>query len=159
VCDSVDTSGATESCALSVPRDLSADPQAVTLAVYPAGVRGVDAATLFDASGRPVAAAELGVRVGQVVLAHLAPTDATIDVARGVGRAALLHPEAIADVSCDDAVCDLEGGALVVRSEHGGDASLDVRVQLRPHVVLARAGATDAAPVLHLALARCPVAI
>lgn len=147
-----------ESCSFAVPRDLPADPAAIALSIVPAGAKrdGV----LFDMAGARVGSPETAIPVARVLLAKIAPTELAVDVSSGAGRVPLPHADAVASVDCKDATCDVEDGALVVRSEHGDDDKLDVTFHLRPRTMVRVAGATpDANPTVTLPLQRCPFSI
>jgi len=157
-CAQPDKTDKGEACAFAVPRDLPADTTTATFALLPAGARGADA-IYFDATGRRVADGAFAVRPTEIVIARLVPEDAAVDLSQGTGRVPLLHPEAAGAVTCVDASCDVDARDLVVRGEHGADDRLDVRVQLRPHVVVRAASGVDPAPQLTIPLQRCPVSI
>jgi hypothetical protein len=131
--------GQDDSCTFAVPKGLSADPALLQLQAGPDG--GVP----FQPS--------------RVLLEHLLPAGAVVDLQADVSRVPLLHPEGVAGAECTDADCELEGTDLVVRKEQGSDDVLDVKLRLRPHVFLKRSGAQpDPAPTFQLPLQRCPVA-
>jgi hypothetical protein len=147
----------TETCAFAVPRDLPADGLALSFALLPPGARPGDGALLFDAAGRRTPDDAFALRAPELTIARIFAEDATIDVSQGGGRVPLLHPEAVASLSCGDASCALEGRELVVRNERGSDEKLDVKLQLAAHVALR--GAAPGEQLFSLPLQRCPLTV
>ena len=160
VCRDVDLrSDGKEHCAFAVPRDLPADAGSITFTFLPEGVPPGDDTAAFDARGRKLNLGLWSASPAKVMMQELFVADATLDAESDESRVRWRHPEAVGQVSCLDAGCELAGSELLVRGLRGSDDSLEVRVALRPHVFLQQGGATLATPLVSLPLQRCPLAL
>lgn len=149
-----------ETCAFAIPHDLPVDPSTLKVAIFPGGSRVAPDSIFFDAAAHRVTESTFEQPISEIALHQIVSADASVDLSSGLGHVALSHPDAVASVSCVDATCDVSGGNLIVQGERGNDDSLDVRFQLRPHVVLRSAsGVADTAPLVTLPLQRCPVSL
>src|SRR6185312_12512274 len=113
----------------------------------------------YDGVGRPVRIERYQLAPARVVVNALLPVDASMDADADVARISLKRPEAVSTVECTDAICDVDGKEILVRSEHGTDENLEVRIRLRPHVYLQTATQLDSFPVVNVPLQRCPLAL
>ena len=89
-------------------------PQRQRLALVAGRVAASPGAVIFTIDGRRAAPETFSVIPARVDLMDLLPANASVDVSAGVGRVALTHPEAIADVDCGAIHCSIDSGALVV---------------------------------------------
>ena len=158
-CRDLQTANGTESCALTLDRDLPADPTATVLTFYPPGVPGDGEVFAFDAQGRSVRADAVRLVPARLVLLSLLPMDAAVDTSSDVSHLPLRHADAVGSVECQDAICELQDGEISVRGERGNDEVLEMRLHLRPHVYLQGVANLDANPAMDLPLQRCPVGI
>jgi hypothetical protein len=137
--------GKRQSCSFAVPRDLPADvrfswaPPAGPLAAIIQGV-------VFTP-----------IKPARVVIDRLfsAATNA-VDLSGGVGRIPLLHPEAVAEVDCAQARCELSESAVEARAISAAATGLTVHVHLAPHYFVLRNDATDNTFTQTLAVLHCP---
>lgn len=151
--------GANEVCTFAVGRKLPAAPSILSMSWFPAGASGEESAATFDAEGRRVAPTELALKPAKIIVSNLTAPGTSVDVSRGSGKVALLHPEAIATVDCAPAFCELDQGSLVVRGATQTAAALRVRAKLVPRVFVAKGDATDASPLFEVPILRCPMSI
>ena len=100
---------APDTCAFAVPRDLPVDPSTLKIAIFPAGSRVAPDAMFFDLAGHRVADAAFEQPLTEVALHEIVPADASVDLSSGLGRVPLPHADAIASVTCVDAVCEISG--------------------------------------------------
>jgi hypothetical protein len=149
----------TETCTWSVPKTLPGDPGASPLQWLPAGAIPSADEVIFDSDGRRAPAETFALVPGHVEIVNILPSDTSVDVSSGVGRAPLAHAEAIAGVDCAAARCSLENGALAVQAPPASVTSLDVKFRLIAHVAYTRRGTADPQPVLRVAVVRCPMSI
>jgi hypothetical protein len=149
----------TETCTWSVPKSLPADPAASPLQWLPPGAPNVDDAVIFNADGRKASPETFAIVPGRVEIVNILPSDASVDVSSGVGRAPLSHGDAVAGIDCGGTRCTLENGALVVQAPPASVASVDVKFRLVPHVFYIRKGAAEPQPVLRVSILRCPMTV
>nr|HEX4318637.1 hypothetical protein [Kofleriaceae bacterium] len=117
------------------------------------------AAAGSDGSAALVPATLHELTIDRVELAMLVRPDAVIDAFSAGAAVPLRHAERIADVDCAPAACVVDGDGLLVSNVPAGATSLAVRVRLAPRVVLRRGDAVESSPVLHIPIARCPLAV
>ena len=131
VCWSPKPAGHAQHCTFGVARSLGID---ASFDVLPAGApaRGAVAA---DAARPPAPATT--VRPARVVLDRILPPTAVIDLTNGVGRIALLHPEAVASADCGQARCELSAAAVQVGAVSGSATALTLRLRLVPRYYVA----------------------
>lgn len=160
VCRDVDLrSDGREHCAFAVPRDFPADAGSLSFTFLPEGVPAGSDTAAYDVRGRKFDVDALTASPAKVVVQELFVADASLDAESEESRVRWRHPEAVGQVSCLDAGCELAGSELLVRGLRGSDDSLEVRVALRPHVFLQQGGAPLATPLASLPLQRCPLAL
>ena len=159
VCLNVSHDRDRELCALNIDRTLPADPAHIELHFAPAGGRlGPDVIT-FDKRGEPVTAQQTRLPVARVLISRMLPDTRIVDVARGEGKVALMHPEAVASAECGTARCEANRDGLVIYSIPAAAPKLAVRLQLLPHVFVARGDVLDNVVGDTLTVLRCPLAI
>lgn len=159
VCLNVEREGGRELCALGIPRELPADPRAVSLRWAPAsGQTGPDVVT-FDRAGRALAMERMALPIGRVVVGRVIPPGQTVDVATGLGRVDVERVDAISSVDCEGARCDLENGSILVDAVAADSTHVTLRVRLRPRVFVAGdEGLTDTVTET-LPVVRCPLSV
>ncbi len=148
-----------ERCTLAVGRGLPADPTALTVSWAPPGGRGGANVVTFGADGHRASAADLAVPLAKITVSAVVQSGASVDFAAGARRVALVHPEAVASVSCSPAECSAEGGGVVVRGLASAAASLALKVKLLPRVLLARGDNLDPAPAWNIPVLACPLSV
>ena len=158
VCHDPGQEGSAETCAFIVSRDVLADADSIALRIAPA-VASEGEVDYFERDGSLLRAEHFTLTVARLVLDALFAADAAVNNDIEVTQIPLVHPHAVGGIDCTDALCDLEGGALLVRGEHGLDDRLEARVRLRPHVFLRQGVALDATPLVLLPIQRCPVSL
>jgi hypothetical protein len=137
--------GKRQSCSFAVPRDLPAD---VRFSWAPP-------------AGPPMAAMEGGafapLKPARVVVDRLfSATTNAVDLSGGVGRIPLVHPEAIAEVDCAQARCELAETAIEARAVSAAATGLTVHVHLAPHYFVLRNDTPDNTFSQTLAVLHCP---
>ena len=140
--------GKRQTCSFAVPRDLPAD---VRLSWAPPAAPA--AATLQGVAFTPV-------KPARIVIDRLfsAATNA-VDLSGGVGRIPLVHPEAVAEVDCAQARCELGETAIEARAISAAATGLTVHVHLAPHFFVLRNEATDNTFTQTLAVLHCPAEV
>lgn len=147
VCRDPKPSGNAQQCVFAVPKNL---PLASVFRVVPD--TAVDAA-----KAAPPAGATL--KPARIVLDHLLPASATVDLAAGVGRVALLRPEAVASVDCAAARCELLDNGVEVRGVAGTATSVTLRMRLAPHMAMRKGETLDTTQSATLPVLHCTAAI
>jgi hypothetical protein len=137
--------GAAEQCTFTLPRTLRAD---VPLVWLPPAAEGAATGEL----GAPL-------RPARVVLDRLLPPAASVDLTSGLGRIALVHPEAVAVVDCAQARCELGESGVQVLAISGSAGTLSLRLRLAPHVVLRRGEALDTSVAAAISVLHCSMTI
>ena len=159
VCLNVSRDRDRDVCSVNVDRNLPADPQRIELQWAPAGGRvGRDTLT-YDKRGEVMSAEQMRLPVARLLLSRMYPDTRMVDVARGEGRVTLLHPEAVAGAECGTARCEASEDGLVIYSVPAAAPRLAVRLQLRPHVFLARGDVLDTVVGDMLTVLRCPITL
>jgi hypothetical protein len=156
-CRDLKTDAGVDTCTWGVPKTLSGDPSASALRWLPAGAQLGPDTTIYDAEGKPAAPEGFAITPGRIEVTDLLPSDASLDVSSGVGRAPLTHPEAIAAVDCGASRCVADSGQLVMQAPPATVATVDVKFRLVPHVVYSRRNPPEAQPVLRVSILRCPM--
>jgi hypothetical protein len=147
-------------CIVASGRGLTADPSALSLDWAPRGGITDEGTLTFDAEGRRLGETETRIAPGRIVVTHLFPTPASVDLTSGaLAKMPLIHPEAISSVDCAPATCKIESGALVVQSVTHQGASLTVKAKLLPRVTTVKGTGFEAAPSVEIALLRCPLSV
>lgn len=158
-CRDVAKDGVIESCSWAVPKTLPVDPRANGLRWWPAGAHVTGDAILFDIQGKQSAPETFVVMPSRIEVTDLLPPKASVDVASGVGRLALVHPDVVDAVDCHQAHCSLDGGVLVVEAPPAPVLWVDVQFRLSAHVYDVRAAPAETAPVVRVAVLRCPMEV
>ena len=158
-CRDLKAASGVETCTWGVPKSLSADPSASALHWLPAGAQNLPDTTVFDADGKRAPPEARAITPSRVEVLDLLPSDSSVDVSSGVGRAPLKHAEAIAGVDCGAGRCSVDGGQLVMLAPPASVAQVDVRFRLAPHVFFTRKNPPDAQPVLRVSILRCPMSV
>jgi hypothetical protein len=148
-----------EECSWAVPRTVSSDPSDSGLRWWPAGSQPSADAVMFNADGKRAAPEAFTIVPARVDLMDLLPAGASVDVSAGVGRVALTHPEAIADVDCGAVHCSIDSGALLVPAPPASVSGVDAKFKLIPRVFYVRKGLPDPQPTLHVSVLRCPMTV
>ena len=145
VCAEPVTAGKRQACSFAVPRDLPAN---VRLSWAPPALP--PAATIQAVAFTPL-------KPARVVVDRLfsAATNA-VDLSGGVGRIPLVHPEAVADVDCAQARCELGETAIEVRAISAVATALTVHVHLAPHYFVLRNDTADNTLTQTFAVLHCP---
>jgi hypothetical protein len=159
VCKAPKLDQGTEQCSWSVGRGLGAAPGSVSLMLVPEGGHAGGDVVTFDSEGHRVEPTSLELTPARIVVARLAPADASVDLSKGRGQVVLSHPEIVTSVDCAPARCEVAAGTILVRGITSDVSSVDVKVQLVPRVFLQTSSGTEAHPTLHLAVLHCPMVV
>ena len=159
VCRDPQVTANSETCALTVDRNLPVDPSATEISFFPAGTPSDDKVTFYDAQGRPIEAQQFKFTASRVVISALMPADAAVNADAEVGHLALIHPDSVGSVECVDASCEIDGNEVLVRGERGTDETLEVRLRLRPHIFAQGTTQLETVATVSVPVQRCPVAI
>lgn len=158
-CNEPVTTGARETCAVAVGRELEVDPAKLRFVWVPEGGRfGADVLT-FDHQGRVIPPSERELVPQHIVLGRVFSLARSVDVSTGVGEIEVLHPGAVASVECDGAQCELAGNVVVVRSVPPSAPKVTVRARLLPRVFVSKAGKLDDRVTREFEVARCEMDI
>jgi hypothetical protein len=143
-------------CVLPLQRKL---PSQTVLHWLPAFARSGPDTTTYDAQGVVLDPATFVLHPAHIVIEKVfTPTD-TVDVSQGQGLVPMVHPEAVANVDCGVARCEIIDGNLVVRSVPVQATQLTVSARLAPRFSIARGDKLDGTTSATFALLRCPLAI
>jgi hypothetical protein len=159
VCRDPRPDGGSERCTWTVSHEVSVDPAVGSFSWLPAGARSDPKAILFDLEGRRASHEEFALVPARVTLRQLFPADASVDLATGHGEVPLVHPEAVSSADCGALRCEMSNGKLVVRGASKLVSWLDIKVRLRPHVVLLKNDAVDTQLTAHIPVLHCPMSI
>jgi hypothetical protein len=159
VCLNVTRDRDREFCALNIDRSLPADPQHIELHWAPPGGRVGRDAIIFDKHGDPLTADQTRIVVARLLITRAFPDTRMVDVAHGEGRVMLVHPEAVSSAECGTARCEATPDGLIIYSVSAAAPRLAVRLQLRPHVFLARGDVLDNVVGETLTVLRCPLSM
>jgi hypothetical protein len=151
--------GQVETCTWGVPKTLSADPADSALRWLPAGAQVGPDVVFYDPEGRIAAPETFAITPSRVEVMDLLPSDGSIDVSSGTGRAPLIHGEAVVGIDCANARCSLDSGALVMQAPPAAIVSVDVKFHLATHVFFTRKNPPDTQPVLRVSILRCPMSV
>ncbi len=102
---------------------------------------------------------ETALRPARIVLDRLLPPSPSVDLTSGIGRIALVHPEAVAVVDCAQARCELGESGIGVLAISGAAGTLSLRLRLAPRVFLRRGDALDAAIATTISVLHCSLTI
>lgn len=151
VCWTPKTTSHGQQCVFGVARNLDITTSFDVLPPAPAGKSP-------DAAHPPVPVAT--VQAARVVLDHLLPAAAAIDLTNGAGRLVLLHPEAVASVDCGQARCELSAAAVQVGAVSGSATALTLRLRLAPrYYVLGRDDAQEATLARTVSVVHCQTSV
>ncbi|MDB4942089.1 MAG: hypothetical protein JWP97_1623 [Labilithrix sp.] len=142
-----------ERCVWSVARNLTTDPSASPIRLWPAGSLVSTDAVVFDAEGRRVAPAAMVLAPKKVQVSALLPITPAVDVSQGFGLLPLLHPEAAAEVECRGAPCRLDNGQLRVQAPPESVSQVEVRFTVAPGITTPKPGPL----VSRVSILRCPM--
>lgn len=146
-----------ETCAVSIPQDLPADPRRIEVLWAPASGRIEAGMLLFDKRGRAVTSEQAHLPIARVLLQRLFPASRTVDLGTSEGRLQLEHPDAVSGVECSNARCELVDGRTVVGALAATAQTLSVRVRLLPRVFISRGDNLDNVVSETLSVLRCPL--
>jgi hypothetical protein len=161
VCLNVSRERDRDSCAVNIDRAIPADPHRIEVRWAPPGGRaspGTDVIT-YDKHGDPLSPDQTRLAVARLLISRMVPEARMVDVARGAGKLALVHPEAVASADCGPARCEATADGLVVASVPAAAPKLAVKFQLLPRVFYARGDLFDTVIGDTLIVLRCPVAM
>jgi len=148
-----------ESCAVSIPQDLPADPRRLEVLWAPAGGRiGPDVRT-FDARGEPIPSERLRLPVARVLLQRMFPASRTVNLSTTETRMQLEHSEAVSSVECGNARCEVQDGRVIVGSVPATAQTLSIRLRLLPRVFISRGDAVENQVSDTLTVLRCPMEV
>ncbi|HEX2656765.1 MAG TPA: hypothetical protein VHU40_00780 [Polyangia bacterium] len=146
VCPTPKTTAGQQHCAFGVAKGLDRE---VGLDVLPA-----------SAPGKTGDVTHASLRIARVVLDRLLPAAAAVDLTNGVGRIALLHPEAVASADCGQARCELAGAAVQVGAVPGAATALTLRLRLAPRfAVLGHDDVAETVLTRTVAVVHCQAAV
>jgi hypothetical protein len=147
-------SGSTQQCVFAVPKNL---PLSSVFRVVPEAAPADTNAIAKVFAPPPPAISTL--KPARIVVDHLLPQTATVDLAAGVGRVALLHPEAVASVDCAPARCELLDTGVEVRGVAGAATNVTLRLRLAPHISIRKGETLETTQSATLAVLHCTAAI
>jgi hypothetical protein len=158
-CHDLKAEAGVETCTWGVPKTLPGDPGASPLRWLPAGAQLGPDTEIYDAEGKLAAPEGFAITPSRVEVTEILPSDASLDVSSGVGRAPLTHPETIAAVDCGTSRCSADSGQLVMQAPPATVSTVDVKFRFVPHVFYARKNPPDPQPVLRVSILRCPMTV
>jgi hypothetical protein len=146
-----------QQCVVPVRRGLRTDAR--LWLVPPGGRAGADVVT-FDAAGRRLPPEALELRPARVLLSSVLPAVGALDLSTGgEGFLPLPHPEAVAEVECAPARCEVAGGGVRVRAVPAGQVRLGLRLRLAPRTLLQQGEALEGTASAVLQVLHCPAAL
>ena len=146
-----------ERCAIVIPQDLPADPRRLVLTWAPASGRIEPGMVLYDRRGRRLSTEQTRLPIARIVLQRMFPPSRTVDLGSSQGQLPLEHLEALSNVDCSNARCELVDGRVSVAALPASAQTLAVRVQLLPRVFIARGEALESGASETLNVLRCPL--
>ena len=146
-------------CAISIDRELPADPRRIELRWAPPFGRVGGNAITYDRSGEVVTEDVLRIPIARLLIARMFPEVPMVNVASGDGRLQLVHPEALSGVDCGAVRCEIVPDGLLVGSVPAAAPTVTVTVRLLPRVFMIRGDALDSAMTERLTVLRCPMAL
>ncbi|MEY4581554.1 MAG: hypothetical protein RL701_6257 [Pseudomonadota bacterium] len=159
VCLNVTRDKERDVCALNIDRSLPADPHRIELRWGAPGARASAAADVitYDKNGDALAPEQTRLAVARLLISRMIPEARMVDVARGVGKVALIHPEAVSGADCGVGRCETNAEGLMVTSVPASASKLAVKLQLSPRVFFSRGDLLDNVIGETLTVLRCPV--
>lgn len=155
-CHMPETIADSQRCTLSIGKGVATHVELIWL---PAGARADNPGILHDNHGRATRPEERVLHPARTVLGRVLPTTTAVDLADGLGRIPLPHPEAVASVDCGLARCEISEDAVVVRGVPGQATGVTVKVRLAPHVLLQRGEVFETTATAVFSLTHCAVAL
>ena len=148
-----------ESCAVSIPQDLPADPRRVEVLWAPSGGRVSPDMRVFDERGESVPNDKLRLPVARMLLQRMFPASRTVSLSTTETRMQLEHSEAVSSAECGNARCEARDGHVFVGSVPANAHTLVVRLKLLPRVFMSRGDAVDPQVSETLNVLRCPLEV
>ena len=148
-----------EVCAVSVEKDLPADPRRIELRWAPPFGRVSSDTLTYDATGEVVTDDRLQLPIARVLIARMFPDVPMVNVASGEGRVQLAHPDALAGAECGAVRCELVPDGLLVGSVPAAAPTVTVKLRLLPRVFVVRGESTDSLLTERLTVLRCPMSL
>ena len=137
VCDDTipDEQAGLETCNVVVPTHLNVQPDKVKFAVFPPGTPPTEPEILLvNEQGIFQEVPRYSVR--RVILRKLIAEDALLDARQKVSSVEIIHPEAVASVSCATADCRLKDNLVLIENVKNDVGFIELTFQLQPHVYL-----------------------
>jgi hypothetical protein len=148
-----------ETCSVSIPHDLPADPRRLEVLWAPPFGRVTADMRLYERSGRALSSERTRLPIARILLQRMFPASRTADLGSNAGRLQLEHPEAVSSVECNNARCEIVEGRAIVSSLAATAQTLGVRVQLLPRVFMARGETLETSISDTLSVLRCPLSV
>jgi hypothetical protein len=148
-----------EVCAVSIDKDLPADPRKIELRWAPPYGRIALDAVIYDRSGEPLAKDQLGLSIARLTITRMFPDVPMVNVASGEGRVPLVHPEAVSGVECGAVRCELMPDGILVGSVPAAAPSVTIRLRLSPRVFASRGDLLESFVSERLSVLRCPMSL
>jgi len=146
-----------ESCAVSIPQDLPADPRRFEVLWAPSGGRVSPDMRVFDGRGQAVPSDRLRLPVARMLLQRMFPASRAVSLSTTETRMQLEHSEAVSSAECGNARCEARDGHVFVGSVPATAQTLVVRLKLLPRVFISRGDAADTQISEMLNVLRCPL--
>jgi hypothetical protein len=148
-----------EYCALSIDKDLPADPRQIELRWAPAYGRIAQDAVTYDRSGSVLAKEQLQVPIARLLIARMFPEVPMVNLASGGGRLPLEHAEAVSGAECGAVRCEMLPDGLLVGSVPAAAPSFTVRLRFLPRVFLQHGDSAEAYTSERVMVLRCPMSL
>jgi hypothetical protein len=149
-------SGSAQQCVFAVPKNL---PLSSLFRILPEAMSAETSATGAAKTAPPPPLPAPTLKPARIVVDRLLPATATIDLAAGVGRLALVHPEAVASADCAPARCELLDTGVEVRGVAASATNVTLRLRLAPHISIRKGETLDTTQSATLAVLHCTAAI
>jgi len=148
-----------ELCAVNIDRSLPADPHRIELRWAPPKGRAGEDVLTYDKRGVQIDPEQTRMTVARLLISRMIPEARMVDLARGAGKVALIHPEAVSGADCGVARCEVNPEGLLVSRVPASVSKLPLRLQLLPRVFFARQEVLDNVIGDTLTLLRCASAL
>ena len=148
-----------ETCAVSIPSDLPADPRVFEVLWAPSGGRVSADMRLFDEHGQPVPPERMRLPVARMLLQRMFPVSRTVNLSASDTRVQLEHSEAVSSAECTTARCEARDGKVIVTAVPATAQTLSMRLRLLPRVFMSRGDAVEANVSETLSVLRCPLEV
>ena len=159
VCLSPIDKGDQELCSLALDKHVQIVPNRMTVDWWPAGAVRAPGAIFFDRDGHQAPRERFRLRVGRTVIGSPLRTADSVDLADGVGRVPLEHPEVVAGVDCGPFRCAPVNDWLRVLPSSTPIAFVTILLRLVPGVFVAGDGGLRSSVSVRLPVVRCPLVI